>query len=177
MADRDANRLVAIHLDDTLTGQLSPETAHERDVAIYALLEENSFSLAPDEATADTIPLEPIPEGPFRLNLSVSSNRLVMLVGDDAGQCSQTILLPLSPFRRVLRDYKIVCQSYFDAIKSSAPQRIEAIDMGRRGLHDEGSRLLIEALENKVVLDFETARRLFTLIYVLQWQGNPATTL
>ena len=164
---KDPNRLVSVQLDDALASHLSPETAEERDVAIKALLEQNSFALVLQEA----------PVGPFRLRLSVTGSRLALNVGDESGKVSQTVYLPLSTFRRILRDYRIICQSYHDALKSSALQRIEAIDMGRRGLHDEGARVLREALEGKILVDFPTARRLFTLIHVLQWQSFPAPGL
>ncbi len=168
------HRLIAVDLDETLAGQLSAQMARERDIAIFALLEDNSFAFAPGALASTRAPCR---DGPFRLRLSVADNRLLMQISDQAGAACHTVTLPLTPFRRVLRDYKRVCQGYFEAIKSSPPQRIEAIDMGRRGLHDEGSHLLIEALKNKITLDFETARRLFTLLFVLQLQGKPAAPL
>lgn len=176
-ANQSNDRLVSVELDERLAGQLSDETAHERDVAIYALLEDNHFSLIGSArdgaaAAADT-PLS----GPYRLSLSVAADRLALAIRGAASDDTYTILLPVSLFRRIFRDYRLVCDSYYDAIKTSAPARIEAIDMGRRGLHDEGSRILIDALEGKVKLDFETARRLFTLFYALQWQGGPTAKL
>ena len=168
------DRLIAIELDERLAGQLSDEAAHERDLAIDALLEDNYFALVGRE-TADrqtrekTTTREPL-SGPYRLSLSVSADRMALAIRSITGDDTYTIFLPISLFRRIFRDYRRICDSYYDAIKTSAPSRIEAIDMGRRSLHDEGSRILMEALAGKVKLDFATARRLFTLFYTLQWQ-------
>lgn len=152
-------RLIAIELDQRSIGRSRPDVEHERDVAIFDLLESNFFSL------------ENGPEGPYRLTLAMIEDRLVLQIGSAAGADIATHVLSLSPFRRIVKDYFLICESYFQAIKSAPPSRIEAIDMGRRGLHDEGSRLLAERLKGKVALDFDTARRLFTLLTALHWKG------
>jgi len=137
----------------------SPEVEHERAVAIFDLIEENSFSLLDGGA------------GPYSLHLSIEENRLVIDVrgGDEAP--IDKVMISLSPFRRVVKDYFTVCESYYQAIKRASPSQIEAIDMGRRGLHDEGSELLRERLAGKIEMDANTARRLFTLICVLHIRG------
>ncbi len=152
-------RLVEIHLDESSLGVTTPEVRHERDVAIFDLLETNYFSVVGHRT------------GPYRLDLSISEGRLVFRISTLAGAHVTAVLLSLKPFRRIVKDYFLVCESYFEAIKSAPPSRIEAIDMGRRGLHDEGSRLLMSRLEGKVEVDFDTARRLFTLICALHWKG------
>jgi uncharacterized protein (UPF0262 family) len=152
-------RLVQIELDETAAGRASPDVEHERAVAIFDLLEDNYF--APTGA----------PNGPFSLYLSLAENRLVFDIRRPDGRELGRIMLSLSPFRRIIKDYFLVCESYFEAIKTSSPSRIEAIDMGRRGLHDEGSEFLRERLKGKIDLDINTARRLFTLIYVLHIRG------
>lgn len=152
-------RLSNITLDDSAVIRRSPEVEHERAVAIYDLLEENSFRPAGDYT------------GPYHLHLSIAENRLQMEIRDEAGQPLDTVALPLLPFRRVIRDYFSVCETYYEAIKTASPARIESIDMGRRGLHNEGSELLQERLDGKIEIDFDTARRLFTLICVLHIRG------
>ena len=137
----------------------SPDVEHERAVAIYDLLEENSFAPA-GRAT-----------GPFALHLSINGNRLVFDIRRADGTPVMAHLLSLSPFRRIVKDYFMVCDSYYEAIRTATPDRIEALDMGRRALHDEGSHDPDGALKRKVKLDFDTARRLFTLICVLHWKG------
>ena len=109
--------------------------------------------------------------GPYRLTLSIADNRLVFTVGDENRKPIVHVMLSLSPFRRLVKDYFLMCESYYQAIKTQPPSRIEAIDMGRRGLHDEGSRLLMERLKGKMLVDIATARRLFTLICALHWKG------
>jgi uncharacterized protein (UPF0262 family) len=153
-------RLRRVEIDPASLAAGSREAEHERQVAIFDLVEQNSFRPAGAEA------------GPFELKLSVEEQRLVMEVtGPDYGRKH---LLSLSPFRRVMRDYALICSSYADAVRDSTPAQIEAVDMGRRGLHDEGSRLLVERLSGKIELDHETARRLFTLIYTLgRWGDSP----
>jgi len=105
------------------------------------------------------------------LHISIAENRLVLAVCDAGKAPITSFMLSLSPFRRIVKDYFLILESYYEAIKTAPPSRIEAIDMGRRGLHDEGSRLLMERLEDKITVDFETARRLFTLICALHWKG------
>ncbi|MGF1594992.1 MAG: UPF0262 family protein [Kiloniellaceae bacterium] len=152
-------RLINITLDDGSVIRRSPEVEHERAVAIYDLLEENAFRPSGDFS------------GPYHLHLSIAENRLQMDILDETARPLDTVALPLLPFRRVVRDYFAVCETYYEAIKTASPARIEAIDMGRRGLHNEGSELLRERLDGKIEIDFDTARRLFTLICVLHIRG------
>jgi uncharacterized protein (UPF0262 family) len=158
-ADRKSRRLVAVKLDEDSIGRSNPDVEHERAVAIYDLLEDNSF--APD-GDAD---------GPFALHLSITGSRLVFDIRREDGAPVMAHLLSLSPLRRIVKDYFTVCDSYYAAIRTATPDRIEALDMGRRALHDEGSNILMERLKRKVSMDFDTARRLFTLICVLHWKG------
>jgi uncharacterized protein (UPF0262 family) len=152
-------RLVAVSLDEDSIGRSSRDIEHERAVAIYDLLEDNSFAPVGDNS------------GPYKLNLSLKENRLVFDIRDSNDAPVMAHLLSLTPFKRIVKDYFLICDSYYAAIRTATPDRIEAIDMGRRGLHDEGSRILLEALKRKVKVDFDTARRLFTLICVLHWKG------
>jgi uncharacterized protein (UPF0262 family) len=156
---RKSHRLVAVTLDENSIGRSGPDIEHERAIAIYDLLESNSF--APEGQV----------RGPFKLNLSITGNRLMLDIRNSNDAPVMAHLLSLSPLRRIVKDYFLVCDSYYEAIRTATPDRIEAIDMGRRALHDEGSQLLMERLKNKVTVDFETARRLFTLICVLHWKG------
>jgi uncharacterized protein (UPF0262 family) len=154
-----ANRLVAVTLDENSIGRSNPDVEHERAVAIYDLLEENTFAPQGDA------------DGPFALHLSVTGTRLVFDVRRADGSPIMAHLLSLAPLRRIVKDYFTVCDSYYAAIRTATPDRIEALDMGRRALHDEGSTILMERLKRKVEVDFDTARRLFTLICVLHWKG------
>ncbi|WP_182086811.1 UPF0262 family protein [Aureimonas sp. ME7] len=149
-----APRLIAVELDETI-GQASPDVEHERAVAIFDLIEENVFE--PQGLAGER----------FNLRLSIAGQRLVFDVSDESGAPTVTHILSLTPFRRVIRDYFLICDSYHEAIRSSTPSQIEAIDMGRRGIHNDGSDLLRERLGGKITLDKDTARRLFTLICVL----------
>lgn len=151
------SRLVAVILDDVSIGRASPEVEHERAVAIYDLIEENAFAL-------DAHP------GPYQLFLSLAERRLIFDIRAENGAPLVTHALSLSPLRTIVKDYALVCESYNQAIRVASPSRIEAIDMGRRALHNEGSQILQERLKGKVELDFDTARRLFTLIRVLHWR-------
>ena len=153
------DRLYAIELDEASIGQNRPEVRHEREVAILDLLEMNSFSI---DGRSD---------GPYRLHLAIAEDRLVFAVGHEQSDGVFSFMLSLAPLRRILKDYFIVCDSYYQAIRTAPPSRIQAIDMGRRSLHDEGSKLLMQRLEGKITIDFETARRLFTLIGALHWKG------
>jgi uncharacterized protein (UPF0262 family) len=165
MTDDDASqppgksRLIAIHLDANSIASPTANIEHEREVAIFDILDGNNFALVGRE------------DGPYKLNLAIADDRLVFAVGTETQDTVVTHLLSLSPLRRIMKDYFIVCDSYYQAIRSQPPSRIQAIDMGRRALHDEGSRLLIQRLEGKIVLDHDTARRLFTLICALHWRG------
>jgi uncharacterized protein (UPF0262 family) len=154
-----SNCLVAITLDENSIGRSNPDVEHERAVAIYDLLEENTFTPQGDDG------------GPFALHLSVNGSRLVFDIRRDDGAPVMAHLLSLAPLRRIVKDYYTVCDSYYAAIRTATPDRIEALDMGRRALHDEGSNILMERLKRKVDIDFDTARRLFTLICVLHWKG------
>lgn len=153
------NRLIAVTLDEASIGRAAPDIEHERAVAIYDLVEENHFAPAGQ------------PEGPYRLILSLAEQRLVFDVRNSDGEPLVAHLLSLTPFRRIIKDYFLICESYHQSIRSGSPSRIEAIDMGRRGVHDEGSHLLRERLAGKIEVDFDTARRLFTLVCVLHWRG------
>ena len=154
-----SDRLVAVSLDEASIERGTPDVEHERAVAIYDLLEDNVFRPAGNA------------EGPFHLVLSIRENRLVFQIEREDGAPVMAHLLSLTPLRKVVKDYFLICESYFDAIRKSSPQQIEAIDMGRRGVHDEGSRLLAERLEGKIDVDHDTARRLFTLICALHFRG------
>jgi uncharacterized protein (UPF0262 family) len=144
-----------VRLDETSLSAQTADAAHERRVAIFDLLEANSFDVV------DGV------DGPYALTLSVVDQKLVFDVKLLDGSDVRIFVLSLSPFKRVVRDYFMICESYHHAIRQATPTQIEAIDMGRRGLHNEGSRLLETRLEGKVKLDFDTARRLFTLICAL----------
>ena len=157
--DDSRNRIVAVTLDEESIGRSGPDIEHERAIAIYDLVEKNLF--APEGAQI----------GPYTLHLGISGNRLMFDIRRESGDQVVVHLLSLTPFRRIVKDYFMICDSYYHAIRTATPDKIEAIDMGRRGIHDEGSRTLMERLDGKVRIDFETARRLFTLISVLHWKG------
>jgi uncharacterized protein (UPF0262 family) len=152
-------RLVEVKLDEASIGRNNAEVEHEREVAIFDLLERNAFALEGHDG------------GPYTLHLSLADNRLVFTVGDSERAPIQHVMLSLSPFRRLVKDYFLVCESYYQAIKTQPASKIEAIDMGRRGIHDEGSQLLMERLKGKIAVDIATARRLFTLLCALHWKG------
>ena len=152
-------RLVAVTLDEETIGRSNPDVEHERQVAIYDLLERNSFAPAGHDG------------GPYVLNLSITGSRLAFDIRQQDGKPVVAHLLSLSPLRRIVKDYYTICDSYYQAIRTATPDKIEAIDMGRRGVHDEGSRILMERLKGKVTVDMDTARRLFTLLCVLHWKG------
>lgn len=156
----DRHRIVHVVLDERTVVRRSPEVEHERAVAIFDLLEENVFE-----------PFDSGDAGPYRLHLGIEDNRLVLDLRSEDDLHLDRIVLPLTPFRSIVRDYFMICESYYAAIKRSSPSQIEAIDMGRRGLHNEGSELLRERLADKVRMDLNTARRLFTLICVLHIKG------
>jgi uncharacterized protein (UPF0262 family) len=153
-------RLVGVTLDEESIGRSNPDVEHERKIAIYDLLEQNIF--APDGYED---------EGPFTLHLSINGTRLVFDIRREDGTPVIAHLFSLTPLRRIVKDYYLICDSYYQAIRTATPDKIEAIDMGRRGIHNEGSRILMERLKGKVKLDIDTARRLFTLICVLHWKG------
>ena len=149
-----ARRVIDIVLDEESVARRSPEVEHERAVALFDLLEENDFALVGTP-------------GPYRLRIGVFEQRLVFDVRDAHDNKLRDIVLSLTPFRKVVKDYFLICESYYAAIKKLSPSQIEALDMGRRGLHNEGSELLRERLDGKIEIDLDTARRLFTLICAL----------
>lgn len=164
MSDTDAetpakSRLIAITIDPKSVGKPNANVEHEREVAIFDILDGNSFAL---EGQYD---------GPYKLVIGTVDDRLVFTVGNEVSDALMTHVLSMTPFKRILKDYFMVCDSYYQAVRTAPPAKIQAIDMGRRGLHDEGSRLLQERLSGKIAVDFDTARRLFTLISALHWKG------
>lgn len=152
-------RLVDVVLDEASIARSTPEVEHDRAVAIYDLIEENSF--------------QPVghPVSKFILNLSVIEKKLVFQIRTEDELEVVTHVLSLSPLRKVVKDYDLICESYYEAIRHATPSQIEAIDMGRRGVHNEGSTILMERLDGKIDVDMQTARRLFTLVYALHWKG------
>ena len=158
--DEARQRLIGVTLDENSIGRATPDVEHEREAAIYDLLESNFFAPHGHEG------------GPYRLNLSILDNRMVFDIRSDDGRPVVAHLLSLTPFRRLVKDYFLVCDGYFEAIRTQPSSHIEAMDMGRRALHNEGSELLTARLKDKVALDFDTARRLFTLICALHWKGK-----
>lgn len=154
-----ARSIAQVFLDERTMVRRSPELEHERAVAIFDLLEENSF--APHGVS----------EGPYHLHLRLQESRMVFDIRATDDTALRQVILSMTPLRTVIKDYFLVCESYYDAIKRLSPSQIEALDMGRRGLHNEGSEILRERLKGKVELDFDTARRLFTLICVLHIKG------
>lgn len=153
-------RICQIDIDDTGLPAPSPEMEQERRVAVFDLLEDNSFSLPERDG-------RPMPDGPYRLALAIRERRLVVDIAREDGDKVAEFHLSLGPFRQVVKDYDQICASYFEAVKRLPPSQIEAIDMARRGIHNEGARVLQERLEGKAEVDLDTARRLFTLISVL----------
>ena len=154
MAASRRHRVIDIVLDENTMAARSAEAEHERQVAIFDLLEENNFRLS----GAD---------GPYRLHLAIHDSRLLFDVRNESGRKLRDIVLSLTPFRKVVKDYFMICESYYAAIKKLSPSQIEALDMGRRGLHNEGSEVLRERLAGKIEIDHDTSRRLFTLICAL----------
>jgi uncharacterized protein (UPF0262 family) len=159
MADPSPFRLIDISLDERTIVRRTREIEQERDIAIYDLLESNSFH--PEGSHG----------GPYKLILGVEENRLTFDIQLEDGTPHGKVMLSLTPFRRVIKDYFLICESYFKAIRNAPPSQIEALDMGRRGLHDEGSTLLRDRLTGKIEIDHDTARRIFTLICVLHLKG------
>ncbi len=151
----EKQRIVNIFLDEKSLVRRAAHVEHERKVAVYDLLEDNHFAPVGDD------------RGPYTLHLGIEDSRLVFDIRTVGGVQLDRFTLPLSSFRKIVKDYFMVCESYFEAIKTAPPSRIEALDMGRRGLHNEGSDILRDRLEGKVDIDKRTARRLFTLICVL----------
>ena len=146
------HRIVNITLDERSMARVNADAEHERKVAIYDLLEENVFFPIGSE------------KGPYIVNLAIIENRLAFDIRSEEDAPLTKIMLSLTPFRKIIKDYFLLCESYYDAIRNAAPAQIETIDMARRGMHNEGSEILQERLKGKVAVDFDTARRLFTLI-------------
>lgn len=159
MADKSAFRLCVIELDEHSVVRRSREIEQEREIAIYDLLEGNHFK--PEGSTG----------GPYKLSLGVEENRLIFSIALEDDSEHGKIMLSLTPFRRVIKDYFLMCDGYFKAIRTAPPSQIETLDMSRRAVHNEGSELLTERLKGKIEVDFDTARRLFTLICVLHLKG------
>lgn len=152
-------KLTAITFDEASIARGNANIEHERQVAVFDILEGNRFTLDGREG------------GPYALHLSIVEDRLVFAIAQDASEETFTVVLSLTPLRRTMKDYFIVCETYYQAIRTAPPSRIQAIDMGRRALHDEGSHVLVERLKGKITVDRDTARRLFTLICALHWKG------
>ena len=155
----DAFRIAKISLDEQSVVRRTREIEQEREIAIYDLLEANHF--APQGSAG----------GPYNLMLGIEENRLVFDIRLENDEAHGRVMLSMTPFRRVIKDYFLICESYFKAIRTAPPSQIQTLDMGRRGLHDEGSVLLVQRLKGKIDVDPDTARRLFTLICVLHLRG------
>jgi uncharacterized protein (UPF0262 family) len=153
MSEHD--RISSITIDEASLAPATPDAEHERKIAIFDLLEENTFAMEGQAA------------GPYKVVLSMAEHRLVFDVATEDDAPVRRIMLSLTPFRSVIKDYFLICDSYYDAIRNASPSQIEAIDMGRRSLHNEGSELLMKRLAEKAQFDFNTARRLFTLVCAL----------
>ena len=158
------SRIAQIELDDRNLPPPTAEIEQERKVAIFDLLEDNTFDLPKRD---DRV----VPAGPYKVDLAIREKRLVFDISTEAGEKAAEFHLSLSPFRQVVKDYWAICESYYDAVKNMPPSQIETIDMARRGIHNEGARVLSERLEGKADIDNDTARRLFTLICVLHFGG------
>ena len=159
MSAPDRKKLVAVLLDENSIGRGNADQEHERAIAIYDLVESNSFGVPGHEG------------GPYELLIALHEAKLALNIRQEGGDSVITHILSLTPFRRILKDYFMVCESYYAAIRTATPAQIEAIDMGRRGLHNDGAKLLAERLDGKVECDFDTARRIFTLVTALHWKG------
>ena len=156
------SRISRIEIDDRNLPPPTPEIEQERRVAMFDLIEDNTFALpSRDDRT--------VPDGPYAVELAIRDKRLVFDIETEGGDKAAEFHLSLSPFRQVVKDYWQICESYFDAVKNMPPSQIETIDMARRGIHNEGARVLQERLEGKARVDTDTARRLFTLICVLHF--------
>jgi uncharacterized protein (UPF0262 family) len=157
--EEKVERLVHLSLDDPALSARNADLEHERRIAIFDILENNHFALVDG------------PAGPYRLKLSLADRGIVFAVSDKAGEALSRIELSMRPLRRNIRDYFLICESYFEAMRNATPERVETIDQARRALHNESAELLKTSLADKVRLDDDTARRLFTLISVLQMRG------
>jgi len=157
----DTDRLVRVDLHEDRPRPRTPAIQQELDVAIYDLTEENRFRPVTEGGA----------QGPYVLGIGMAGRLLALDITDRDGRPVQAMQLSLSPLRGVIKDYFAICESYFDAVKTMPADRIEAIDMGRRGIHDEGARILTDRLEGRIETDHPTARRLFTVICALQYRG------
>lgn len=158
-AEANSQRLVSVTLDEASIGRGSADQEHERLIAIYDLVEENTFGVPGRK------------DGPYSLHISIVEKKVALDIRTQHGDTVVVHIVSLMPFRRILKDYFAVCESYYAAIRTATPAQIEAIDMGRRGLHNDGAHLLAERLKGKIECDFNTARRLFTLLTALHWKG------
>lgn len=158
-SEKSTNRLIEVVLDEASIARSTANIDHEREVAIYDLLDENTFVVVGRD------------EGPYALKLGIADDRLVMSITSPKTDGEVRLMLSLTSLRKVIKDYFVVCTSYYEAIRNAPPSKIQSIDMGRRALHDEGSQILIQRLKDKVEIDHDTARRLFTLICALHWKG------
>jgi uncharacterized protein (UPF0262 family) len=157
------HRLVKVTIESRGRGR--PEIEHEREVAIYDIIESNYFSPCHPDGSQRT-------DGPYVLTIGMVEDRLVLKIATEAKpDDAHALMLSLSPLRKIMKDYFMICDTYYQAIRTQPPSKIQAIDMGRRGLHNDGSRILSERLAGKVTLDNDTARRLFTLVCALHWKG------
>ena len=152
-------KLITVTFDENSIGRGNPDQEHERAIAIYDLVEQNCFGVPEHDG------------GPYGLHIALHDAKLAFEIRDEGGGKLVTHILSLTPFRRILKDYFMVCESYYAAIRTATPNQIEAIDMGRRALHNDGARLLAERLKGKIECDFDTARRIFTLVTALHWKG------
>ena len=155
----ERNRLVSVILDEASISRGAADQEHERQIAIYDLIDENSFALPGRDA------------GPYGLKIALQDAKLVLEIADESGNPIIAHILSLTPFRGLLKDYFMICESYYAAIRTAMPTQIEAIDMGRRAVHNEAAELLLERLKGKIDCDRDTARRLFTLVVTLHWKG------
>lgn len=158
-ANKSRDRLVEITLDQRSLGPANANIEHEREVAIFDILDGNAFAV------------DGMDVGPYRLNLAIADDRLQLTVRDEDPEPVASHQVPLTPLKRVMKDYFLVCDDYYAAVRTAPPARIQAIDLNRRTLHDEGSKILAEKLSGKVTVDADTARRLFTLLCALHWKG------
>lgn len=159
-----SDRLASVNLIEDRPRARTPEIQQELNVAIYDLMEENRFKPLPREGQDDAA-------GPFKLGIGMSERMLVMDVQTETGEPVGELHLSLSPLRGIIKDYFAICEQYFDAVKRLPPSKIEAIDMGRRGLHNEGAEILRDRLTGRIEIDGDTARRLFTVVCALQFRG------
>lgn len=156
---KSRNRLIEITLDERSIGRSSSSIEHEREVAIFDILDGNSFEA------------EDVDLGPYRLNLGIVDDRLVLTIADEDGEPVGVHQFSLTPLKRIMKDYFMICETYYEAVRTATPARIQAIDVNRRQIHDDGSRVLSDSIAGRIKVDTDTARRLFTLICALHWKG------